>query len=160
MPRPPRALRPLALRLLALALVLVALSLAVAGAAGAVGLLGVGSSEGPGSPGPSPLRVEIRIHYSHFEPSTLSVPAGVPVTFVIHNDDPIDHEWIVGDDALQQRHRTGTEMRHDSRPTEITIAPLSTRETTITFAQPVVWRYICHLPGHEAYGMVGTLLVR
>jgi uncharacterized cupredoxin-like copper-binding protein len=156
MPRPPRAVPPLALRLVALALALVALSLvAVAGAAGAVGPFAVWRS-----PGPAPLRVEIRIHYSHFEPSRLFVPAGVPVTFVIHNDDPIDHEWIVGDDALQQRHRTGTEMRHDSRPTEITIAALSTLETTITFAQPVVWRYICHLPGHEAYGMVGTLVVR
>ena len=114
---------------------------------------GAGSADGP-------MRIEIRIHYSHFTPSMIQVPAGRPVTFVISNDDPIDHEWIVGDDAVQERHRTGTEMRHDSRPTEISIPALSTRETTITFADPVVWRYICHLPGHEAYGMVGTLVVR
>jgi len=24
---------------------------------------------------------------------------------------------------------------------------------------PGTYRYICHLPGHEAYGMVGTLVV-
>ena len=29
----------------------------------------------------------------------LTVPAGVPVTIVLRNDDPIDHEWIVGDAA-------------------------------------------------------------
>ena len=110
--------------------------------------------------GADPTRVEIRIHYSHFDPSVVQVPAGVPVTFVIRNDDPIDHEWIVGDDAVQQRHRTGTEAHHGARPTEVSIPALSTVETTITFAQPVTWRYICHLPSHEAYGMVGTLVVR
>ena len=107
-----------------------------------------------------PTRVDIRIRYSHFDPSTVQVPYGVPVTFVIHNDDPIDHEWIVGDEAVQQRHRTGTEAHHGVRPTELTIAALTTVETTITFQDPVIWHYICHLPGHEAYGMVGTLVVR
>ena len=31
--------------------------------------------------------------------------------------------------------------------------------TTITFDEPGTLQYICHLPGHEAYGMVGTLTV-
>jgi uncharacterized cupredoxin-like copper-binding protein len=107
-----------------------------------------------------PDLVEIHIRYSHFEPSRVSVPAGRPVTFVIVNDDPIDHEWILGDDAVQERHRTGTETHHDSRPTEISVPALSRRETTVTFTGSVTWRYVCHLPGHEAYGMVGTLVVR
>jgi uncharacterized cupredoxin-like copper-binding protein len=126
---------------------------------GSLALAGFATVAGAGSVG-GPTRIEIRIHYSHYEPSTIQVPAGRPVTFVIRNDDPIDHEWTVGDDAVQERHRTGTELHHASRPTEISIPALSTRETTITFAGPVVWRYICHLPGHEAYGMVGTLVVR
>ena len=49
----------------------------------------------------------------------MTVPAGVPVTFVLRNDDPIDHEWIVGDAAVHERHRTGTEPVHASRPTEV-----------------------------------------
>lgn len=105
----------------------------------------------------APPRVEIRIHYSHFDPSTVSVPAGRTVTFVIRNDDPIEHEWIVGDEALHERHRTGTEEHHGSRPTEVSIPALSTVETTVTFDQAVAWKYICHLPGHEAYGMVGLV---
>jgi uncharacterized cupredoxin-like copper-binding protein len=107
----------------------------------------------------SPMRVQITIHYSHFDPSRLSVPHGVPVTFVIVNTDPIDHEWIVGDAALQQRHRTGTEPVHNARPTELTIPALTTKETTITFDKREVLRYICHLPRHEEYGMVGWLTV-
>jgi uncharacterized cupredoxin-like copper-binding protein len=107
-----------------------------------------------------PVTVEIHIRYSHFEPATVSVPSGRPVTFVIINDDPIDHEWIVGDAALHERHRTGTEARHDARPTEVTIDAMSTRRTTITFSDAVPLQYICHLPGHERYGMTGTLVVR
>jgi uncharacterized cupredoxin-like copper-binding protein len=106
-----------------------------------------------------PLEVAIDIHYSHFDPSLVSVPAGRPVTFVITNGDPIDHEWIVGDAASHERHRTGTEPVHDARPTEISIPAGSVRRTTVTFAQSGSFAFICHLPGHEAYGMVGTVVV-
>ncbi len=105
-------------------------------------------------------RVEIHIRYSHYEPNTLVVPRGRPITFVLINDDPIEHEWLIGDEAMHQVHRTGTEAHHGSRPTEVSIPALATIETTVTFDDPVGWRYICHLPGHEAYGMVGLLTAR
>jgi uncharacterized cupredoxin-like copper-binding protein len=103
--------------------------------------------------------IEIPIHYSHYDLGQFTVPAGVPVRIVLKNEDPIDHEWIVGDAALHERHRTGTEPVHDSRPTEVTIPAGATRETTVTFDTPGTYLYICHLPGHEAYGMVGTVVV-
>ena len=56
----------------------------------------------------------------HYEPSAVTVPLGVPITFTIHNGDPIDHEWIVGDAAVHERHRTGSKG-HGLRPTEIRI---------------------------------------
>ena len=108
---------------------------------------------------PSAQRIEIKIHYSHFDPSTLTVPSGVPITFVLINEDPIDHEWLVGDAAFHERHRHGTEAQHGARPDEVSVAALSTEETTLTFARPGTILYICHFPGHEAYGMVGTLTV-
>ncbi len=108
----------------------------------------------------APVRVDIRIHYSQFDPGALTVPFGRPVTFVLHNDDPIEHEWLVGDELMHRVHRTGTEAHHGSRPTEVSIPPLTTIETTITFTEPVAWNFICHLPGHEAYGMVGLLTAR
>jgi uncharacterized cupredoxin-like copper-binding protein len=130
-----------------------ALGLGLATALGAAVVAGaVGRSQ-------QPLVVEIRIHYSHFEPSTISVPAGRPITFIITNTDPIDHEWIVGDAALHERHRTGTEPVHDARPTEVSIDALKERRTVVTFAKAGTLTFICHLPGHEAYGMSGTLVV-
>jgi uncharacterized cupredoxin-like copper-binding protein len=104
-------------------------------------------------------RIEIRIHYSHYEPSAVTVPLGVPITFVIINEDPIDHEWLLGDATFHERHRHGTEAKHGARPNEISIGPLDVVETTLIFPTAGTQQYICHLPGHEAYGMVGTLTI-
>ena len=101
----------------------------------------------------------IAIHYSGFVPESVTVPAGEPVTITLRNDDPIEHEWIVGPRAVHERHRTGTEPFHDQVPTEVTIPALSTRTTTLTFENAGEYLYVCHLPGHEAYGMVGTIRV-
>lgn len=101
----------------------------------------------------------LAIHYSHFEPDLITATAGVPVTIELRNDDPIEHEWIVGAADVHERHRFGTEPFHSAIPTEVTIPALQTRWTTVTFDQPGDYQYICHLPGHEEYGMVGTLRV-
>jgi len=107
----------------------------------------------------TPVRVEIRIHYSKFEPASVTVPAGVPVTYVIRNDDPIDHEWLIGDAAFHERHRTGTEPVHGDRPDEVSVPPLTTKTTTLTLAAGS-YLYICHFPLHEEYGMVGVVTAR
>jgi len=104
--------------------------------------------------------VTIRFHYSHFEPSVVTVPAGVQVTVTLRNDDPIDHEWIVGPPAVHEVHRHGTEAVHAGRATEVTVPALSTRTTTITFDDPGEYAYICHLPRHEEYGMKGIMVAR
>ncbi len=106
-----------------------------------------------------PTEVGIRIHYSRFAPNRIEVPANVPITFTIVNDDPIDHEWLIGDSGFHDRHRTGTEPVHGDRPDEVSTPPMSVRTTTLTFA-PGTYTFICHFPGHEAYGMIGVLIVK
>jgi plastocyanin len=112
-----------------------------------------------GGPPPS-TAIQIDIHYSRFEPSAITVPVGVPVTITLRNNDPIDHEWIVGDAEVQAKHRTGKELLHPTRPTELVIPAGETRVTTVTFVATGSLQYICHLPAHEAYGMVGTVTIR
>jgi uncharacterized cupredoxin-like copper-binding protein len=107
----------------------------------------------------SPRTVEIRIHYSRFEPANITVPAGVPVRYVIRNDDPIDHEWLIGDAAFHARHRTGIEPVHGDRPDEVSLPAGQTRTTSLALAAGS-YLYICHFPGHEGYGMVGVLTAR
>ena len=111
--------------------------------------------------GPSPVTsVEIVVHYSNFEPSEITVPVGVPVTITLRNDDPIDHEWIVGDEVVHAIHRVGTEPLHPDRPTEVVLPALSTRTTVVTFESTGSLQFICHLPLHESYGMVGQVTIR
>jgi uncharacterized cupredoxin-like copper-binding protein len=111
------------------------------------------------APGLEEGRAEIRVRYSAFSPTEVVATAGVPITIVLVNRDPIDHEWLVGDDAFHERHRTGTEAHHGRRPTEVSMPAGETVTTTVTFQDPGEYRFICHLPGHEAYGMVGILRV-
>ncbi|MDQ2912559.1 MAG: cupredoxin domain-containing protein [Chloroflexota bacterium] len=104
--------------------------------------------------------VGIRIHYSKFDQTRIEVPVGVPITFTLVNDDPIEHEWLIGDAAFHERHRTGTEPVHGDRPDEVSLPILSTKKTTLTFAKPGVYTFICHFPQHESYGMVGVVVVK
>jgi uncharacterized cupredoxin-like copper-binding protein len=104
--------------------------------------------------------IEIEIRHSRFSESVVEARVGRPLRVMLHNTDPIDHEWIVGDEATHERHATGTEPRHDERPTEVTVDALTERMTTVTFDAPGDYRFVCHLPGHEAYGMTGVVRVR
>ena len=104
-------------------------------------------------------RATIKFHLSHFDPGVVRVPVGVPVTLKLENNDPIEHEWIVGPPDIHEVHRHGTEAYHEGRATEVTVPPFSSKATTITFDRPGDHEYICHLPGHEEYGMKGVLRV-
>ena len=130
----------------------------VGGIALSLGLAGIAAAWVK-APGLDDGRAEIRMRYSAFSPTEVVATAGVPITFVLVNADPIDHEWLVGDDAFHERHRTGTEPDHGTRPTEVSVPAGTTVTTTVTFQDPGEYRFICHLPGHEAYGMVGILRV-
>lgn len=106
-----------------------------------------------------PTTIEIDVRYSAFSPEHLEVPVGSTVRFVIHNRDPIDHEFILGDQAVQDRHEDGTEREHGAIPGEVSAPAGETVETTYTFRVPGALIFGCHLPGHYDYGMRGTVTV-
>lgn len=103
--------------------------------------------------------VEVTIHYSRFDPSALSFEPGTTVRFEIRNTDPIDHEFILGDEAVQRRHETGTEPAHGAVPGEVSVPPGTIAETSYTFSRLGVALIGCHAPGHYNYGMRGRVLV-
>jgi len=102
----------------------------------------------------------IVIEHSRFSPGSLTFAAGTTVRFVVRNDDPIDHELIIGDETVQDAHELGTEAEHGEKPGEITIPAGEERATTYTFTSPGKLIFGCHLPQHYAYGMRGTIMVR
>jgi uncharacterized cupredoxin-like copper-binding protein len=112
-----------------------------------------------GCSGPAADAVTIEVHFSRFQQESVTVVAGSPVTFTLRNGDPIEHEWIVGAAELHESHRRGTEPYHDQVPEEVTLPAFATRTTTVVFEKPGEYEFICHLPGHEAYGMKGVVQV-
>ena len=140
---------------------LIAATVVVAVLASGFALARPGTAESSGTVlGPDDATVTLTIRHSHVSPEHLSVYPGTLVRFVIRNNDPIGHEFIVGDDGVHQRHEAGTEALHPPRPGEVSIAAGTTAETTFRFegttgSGTVV--YACHLPGHFRYGMSGTV---
>ncbi|HEV3475626.1 MAG TPA: cupredoxin domain-containing protein [Actinomycetota bacterium] len=103
--------------------------------------------------------VEVTIEHSRFEPPILEAAAGETVRFVIRNLDPIDHEFILGDQAVQDRHESGTEPHHGAIPGEVSVPAGAWAATTYRFPSSGRLLFGCHLPGHWAYGMRGTVHV-
>lgn len=104
--------------------------------------------------------VVVTIEHSRFDPERYSFPVGTTVRFDITNGDPIDHEFILGDQALQDYIERTDHPAHDgSVPGQISIPPGETRSTTYTFDEAGTVLLGCHLPGHYAYGMRGFVEV-
>jgi uncharacterized cupredoxin-like copper-binding protein len=123
-------------------------------------LVGASAASGGTAARPTDGTVDVTIHYSRFEPQTIAVRPGERVRFVIRNTDPIDHEFILGDEGVQLAHEEGTEAHHPPRPGEVSVPAGSTVVTTFTF--PVTSGELifgCHLPGHYGFGMRGTVTI-
>ena len=126
------------------------------------GLVLVGAMVAWSSAGSTARTVNITIHFSHFDASSITVDPGETVRFVIHNEDPIAHEFIVGDRYVQLIHEIGTEPSHGAKPGEVSVPAETTAETTYTFPTTPGQhlQFACHLPGHYAYGMHGSIVIR
>jgi uncharacterized cupredoxin-like copper-binding protein len=112
---------------------------------------------------PPERTVVVTMHHSRFSPATLRVDPGQRVRFVLRNTDPIDHEFILGDAAVQARHEQGRDRHHHGEvPGERSVAAGQEAATTYAFPAGLDGRtleFACHLPGHYAYGMHGTVRV-
>lgn len=122
----------------------------------AAGLAFTGCAGGQGAE----RTVELTVHYSKFSLEELRVRPGETIRFVLRNTDPIPHELIVGDQSVQDVHEVGTDAEHADRPGEVSVAPGATAVTTYRFGKAGgTMLFGCHLPGHWAYGMKGTITV-
>lgn len=126
------------------------------------------SSPGPttdGSPMPSASAAATRIEVTltdalKIEPAAMTLPAGVPVTFVVTNAGATEHEFYLGDEAAQTEHEQEMQaggMMHDD-PNGISLAAGETKEITHTFeaGESVAG---CHVAGHYAGGMKAAITV-
>ena len=105
-------------------------------------------------------RVRVDIEHSRFALERDAFEVGETVTFVIENTDPIDHEFILGDERVQVRHEEGRQRHHHGAvPGEVSVPAGETRTTTFTFTEEGRLIYACHLPRHYDYGMAGEVSI-
>ena len=118
-----------------------------------------GDQAGANALGPGEVTVDLDLRYSTFAPTEITVQTGTLVRFVLHNRDPIRHEFIVGPPEVHARHANGTEGVHPPVPGEVTVEPGTTASTTYHFHALGDMEFACHLPAHYQYGMRGTIHV-
>lgn len=109
-------------------------------------------------------RVEVALNDAlRIEPASMTVPAGVPVTFVVKNVRKIDHEFFLGDEQAQAEHEREMQemggMMHDE-PMGIVVPAGARKELTVTFSTPGTILAGCHVAGHYLAGMKATIEIR
>ena len=136
-----------------------ALSLTAAAVTAGTGYAVASSGTEQPALGPGLVTVEVGIEQSRFDIGSLQVQEGTTVELVVHNTDPIDHELIVGTSEVHRAHATGEERSHPPVPGEVSVVPGQVASTFYEFTEAGSVVYACHLPGHVAYGMQGTIEV-
>jgi uncharacterized cupredoxin-like copper-binding protein len=140
---------------------LLALAAGVALALAGIGHAVAAATEAAGDEtlGPGVVTVEMDLRHSRFEPAELQVRTGTVVRFEVDNLDPIHHELIVGPPEVHATHTEGSHHLHPPIPGELSLGPLEDGMTFYEFDEPGTVVMACHLPGHVAHGMVGSVEV-
>ncbi len=119
----------------------------------------------PAEPADANRMIEIRMTDElRFEPAEVKVLVGETVTFKVTNSGQILHDFTLGDEETQADHEAEMAaggmpgIGHDD-PNVLTLEPGQTGELTWRFTAQATILYGCHLPGHYAAGMVGTLTI-
>jgi len=97
-----------------------------------------------------------------FEPAGVSVKLGETVAFTVTNTTTTAHEFVVGDQAFQARHReqmAGQPMPMRDGADGISLPAGGTKTLTYTFNRPGTLYYACHVSWHYDAGMKGTITV-
>lgn len=118
----------------------------------------------PGDPNMVDRTIKIdQLDTFRFAPATVEVKAGETLRFVVSNQGATDHEFVIGDMALQDRHESemvsevGAMMAN--KPNAVTLAPGQLIEVFWRFTNAGTFSYGCHISGHFAAGMKGEIKV-
>ncbi len=137
----------------------VAVVAAIATATAGYAINGITRADAATALGPGVVTVNVDIRYSTFSASEIHVRPGTLVRFLVRNNDPIDHELVVGDSNVHAAHERGTERVHPPVPGEVSVKPGELGVTFYEFNEPGRYFFACHSPGHLAFGMQGWVVV-
>ncbi len=142
----------------------------VALAVGAAALSFARSDMGTSTPMPAttvnsqPVSRTIQIQTTdtlRFVPDHLDVRTGETIAFEIRNAGNLPHEFFVGspDEQLEYEREMASGAPMHAEPGQVDVPAGQTVRLVYTFAQAGTLEYGCHVPGHYAAGMRGTITV-
>jgi uncharacterized cupredoxin-like copper-binding protein len=101
-----------------------------------------------------------------FSPNQFTVTEGETVAFVITNSGQLPHEFVIGDEDVQNEHEAemlaGEEESMEEmgdKPYAVDIPPGETVTLVYTFDEAGTTLIGCHVEGHYPGGMRGTIVV-
>lgn len=124
---------------------------------------------GPAFAAEADRTIAIETASSACSPDDVIVSAGETVTFEITNVDAVDHDFVLGDEAIQQEHAdlmtrvgqddgTPHELVHEE-PNAVSIPAGGSSTITWTFSEPGTVLYGCQVPGRYQSDMLGTITI-
>ncbi|TAK13349.1 MAG: hypothetical protein EPO32_05380 [Anaerolineae bacterium] len=93
-------------------------------------------------PTPEPVVITITANDIFWSQNEVTVTAGQEVTFRIHNEGVLDHDFAI-----------------DELDVHLHILPGEIGEVTVMFPEAGTLEFYCSVPGHIDAGMFGTILV-
>jgi uncharacterized cupredoxin-like copper-binding protein len=99
-----------------------------------------------------------------FFPTGAVITKGETVTFRVTNAGEITHDFVLGDEHMQDEHEAemaemGGNMAMHDEPNALVLRPGETREMTWHMTETGEILFGCHQTGHYAAGMKGTVVV-
>lgn len=147
---------------------LVAAGALLAAGCGSPAHTGHGAGTPNGSASAAPTVIEVSMTELAFAPARIEVPRGVPVQLRVTNDATVAHELLIGDEeaqrAAEEEMRAGdmAGMHDHGHGHDVPYVYLEPGETGVvehTFDDAGELLIGCHVAGHWAAGMRGTLEV-
>jgi uncharacterized cupredoxin-like copper-binding protein len=127
----------------------------------ALALAGCGAGAGPGT------AFTIQETDFAYNPLTITVPAGRPVTLTFENTGVVEHDFVIERIDVTDVHKSDSETHgtsgHDMGDMQydlhVSTLPGETSTVEFTVAEAGTYQFICTVKGHKEAGMIGTLIV-
>jgi len=121
------------------------------------GLL-AGCSSGSGDSHAPAETLTLKAANMAFETKELKIEMGKTYKLVLENSDSLDHDFAVKQIGVKLAHSTHGD-EHGGADLHIHAAAGKSESVEFTATEPGKYQFVCTVPGHEAAGMVGTLVV-
>ncbi|MBI3361491.1 MAG: cupredoxin domain-containing protein [Chloroflexi bacterium] len=113
-----------------------------------------------------PNTVALKAEALKYNPATIEVTAGQPVTLMFQNADSVEHDFSIMEIPVEMSATAETMAGHDmgsmTSDPQLHMAAKTGQSAALQFTptKPGTYEFFCTVPGHREAGMKGTLIVQ